>query len=231
MRKFLNPILAVSALATGAVFADTPATQTTTPVDLTVSAITSQAPALNPKVLKLALEAYNCAQASGYSKQKTLTVIDYSMPSTQKRMWIIDLANNKVLFNNLVAHGQGSGDVMATRFSDKSETHESSIGLYLTAETYEGHNGYSLRLKGLDKGFNDLAYSRAIVVHGARYVSDSMAKSGRIGRSWGCPAVPQKMAKPIVDTIKDGSLMFAYYPNNNWLNQSKFLHCAVNYQA
>jgi hypothetical protein len=202
-----------------------------TPVDQTIPAITAKAPGLNPDVLKLALTAYNCAVESGYGKQKKLTIIDYSMPDSQKRMWVIDLNTDKVVFNSLVAHGQGSGGVTPTRFSDTPETHESSLGLFMTGDTYIGHDGYSLHLHGLEKGFNDQAYNRSVVMHGAWYVNEDAARGGSIGRSWGCPAVPQKLAQPIVDTIKDGSLIFAYYPNSKWLKQSQFLHCSPINQA
>lgn len=177
---------------------------------------------LNPQVFKLALSAYQCAELSGVSHSNLLTIIDYSLPSTTKRMWVIDTSKNKVLYNTSVAHGQGSGDVNATHFSNSPRSHASSLGLYLTDETYQGHNGYSLRLKGLDQGFNDNALSRAVVMHGANYVS----ASGHVGRSWGCPALPREVAKPIMQTIKDQSLVFAYYPDKNWLKKSKYINCS-----
>jgi len=191
-------------------------------------ALTAIAPGINPAALKLALAAYQCAVLEGQSTQKILTVVDYSKASTEKRLWIFDLNQNKVLFNSLVAHGKGSGEVLPTRFSDKPETHASSIGLFLTGNVYQGHNGYSLRLYGLEKSFNEKAESRAIVVHGAPYVNTNLAQSGRIGRSWGCPAVPEQLAKPIINTIKDGSLVFAYYPDTTWLKKSQYLHCTGN---
>lgn len=201
------------------------------PVDQTIPTITSKAPSLRPDVLKLALTAYNCAVESGYGKKKKLTIIDYSMPETQKRMWVIDLSSGKIVFNNLVAHGQGSGGVTPSHFSNTPETHESSLGLFMTGDTYFGQDGYSLHLHGLEKGFNDHAYSRSVVMHGAWYVNEEAAHEGYIGRSWGCPAVPERLAQPIVDTIKNGSLVFAYYPNSKWLKKSQFLHCSPIEQA
>lgn len=186
---------------------------------------------INPKVLKLAESAYQCAEISGVAKSKNLTIIDYSLPSDQQRMWVIDMSKNKVIYNTFVAHGQGSGNLMATHFSNEPSSHASSLGLYLTGNVYEGHNGYSLRLYGLDKGFNDHALSRAVVMHGAPYVSDGIARGGRLGRSWGCPAVPQPLAKPIIDTIKNGNLVFAYYPDKHWLGQSKYINCSAKLAA
>lgn len=181
---------------------------------------------LNPNVLKLALNAYECARLSGVTQQDTLTIIDYSKPSTEKRLWVIDLASKKTLYHSLVAHGKGSGNLQATRFSNKPDTHASSIGLYLTGTVYKGRHGISLRLNGLDEGFNDQAAARAIVVHGAPYVNDAIAeKNGRLGLSWGCPAVPKQLAAPLINTIKNGTLVFAYYPDHQWLKKSKYMNC------
>ena len=167
---------------------------------------------LSPKVLARALDAVEAARARGISgREDLLTVIDYSLPSTKPRLWVLDLANGKVLFRELVAHGQGSGGNYATRFSNLPDSHQSSLGLFLTAGTYTGGNGYSLKLRGLESGVNDLAESRYIVMHGAWYVSPEHARThGRIGRSWGCPALPKETAGPVIDTIKDGSFLFVY---------------------
>lgn len=180
---------------------------------------------LDPKVLNLALGAATCAVRSGdVGAPSTLTVIDYSRPSTQKRMWVFDVSSRDLLYEELVAHGQGTGDNLATRFSNEAETHRTSIGLFVTEGTYIGKNGYSLRLNGLDKGFNDRARERAIVMHGAPYVSPQIVKSmGRLGRSWGCPAVRDGIAREVIDTVKGGGLVFSYYPDNNWLASSKYL--------
>lgn len=181
--------------------------------------------AIDPKVFQLALRAASCAVRSGAAAHpSTLTVIDYSKPSTDSRLWVFDLASHSMLFRELVAHGQGSGANFATRFSDEPDTHESSLGLFVTEDTYVGHNGYSLRLDGLDRGFNDRARDRAIVMHGARYVSAEIARAtGRLGRSWGCPALREAIARQVIDRVKGGGLLFAYYPDPKWLASSKFL--------
>lgn len=224
-RLFITTLFGCAQVALAGDIANTTTTPTTA-ANNQITAIEAQSPNLNPSVLKLALDAYHCAELSGKANTQKLTIIDYSLPSAQKRMWVIDLATNKVVFNNLVAHGKGSGRDMATTFSDQAQTHASSIGLYLTGQTYDGKHGNSLKLIGLDQGFNDQALSRNIVVHGATYVSDAVAKAtNRVGNSWGCPAVPTNMAQPIINTIKDGTLVFAYYPDQTWLKESKYLNC------
>ena len=136
-------------------------------------------------------------------------MIDYSKPSTEKRLWVFDLRSHALLHEELVAHGKGSGERFATAFSNNPESHQSSLGLFETTDTYSGKNGYSLRLKGLDAGFNDKALERAIVMHGAPYVSEKVAKSlGRLGRSWGCPAVREAVAHEIIDRIRGNGLLF-----------------------
>ncbi len=188
--------------------------------------ILHQAQHLDPKVLDLGLTAYKCARQRGLDKKGILTIIDYSKPSTQKRLWVIDLNQNKVSFSEHVAHGQGSGDNYAKYFSDRNASHQSSLGVFLTKNTYFGHKGYSLRLAGLEKGYNAHALQRAIVMHGASYATPSfIAKVGRLGRSWGCPAISPKLVKPTINKIKNGTLVFAYYPKREWLQGSHFLHC------
>ena len=179
----------------------------------------------NPKVLRLAMQATACATQQGVvERPRTLTVIDYSLPSTKRRLWVVDLATGNVLFEELVAHGQGSGGVLATKFSDTPDSHQSSLGLFLTEETYIGKHGYSLRLQGLEDGVNSRARERAIVVHGAEYVTEATVDAlGRLGRSWGCPALGPDVAKRVIDRIKGGSLIFSYYPDQDWLTGSKFL--------
>jgi hypothetical protein len=169
--------------------------------------------------------AASCAVKSGAVKNPgTLTVIDYSRPSSQRRLWVYDLKTRELLYEELVAHGQGSGANLATQFSNNDESHQTSLGLFVTADTYVGKNGYSLRLDGLDKGVNDRARDRAIVMHGAPYVSEAFVKTtGRLGRSWGCPAVSELVARKMIDTVKGGGLVFAYYPDSQWLKTSKFL--------
>jgi hypothetical protein len=177
-----------------------------------VPAVFRDAAGLSPRALAMALDAVSCARSRGIAgRDDMLTLIDYSLPSTEPRLWVLDLAHGKVLFHELVAHGAGSGDNHATRFSNTLESRQTSLGLFLTAGTYEGGKGYSLRLRGLDPGVNDRAESRNIVMHGAWYVSASHAQQfGRLGRSWGCPALPVESARPVIDTIKDGSFVFSY---------------------
>ena len=182
---------------------------------------------VNADVLDLALGAVSCGIASGdLQAPPTLTLIDYSLPSTTPRLWVFDLRTGKVLFTELVAHGRNSGDNMATRFSDLAESRETSIGLFRTADTYVGHNGYSLRLDGLEPGFNGNARERAIVMHGAPYVDSGIAKAnGRLGRSWGCPALREAVARQVIDTVRGGGVIFSYYPDATWLKTSRFLNC------
>jgi hypothetical protein len=184
-----------------------------------------QVGAIDRDVFGLALQAATCALRSGdVPHATTLTVIDYSKPSTQKRLWVFDLIKRELLFEELVAHGAGSGDDLPTTFSNEPETHASSIGLFATEETYVGRNGYSLRLNGLDRGFNDRARARAIVMHGASYVSEAFAKlRGRLGRSWGCPALREGIARAVIDRVKGTGLVFAYYPDPEWLRKSRYL--------
>jgi hypothetical protein len=181
--------------------------------------------AIDPRVFDLALNAARCAMRSGaIDNPSTLTVIDYSKPSTEKRLWVFDLQSRELLYEELVAHGQGSGDNVAKVFSNEPETHASSIGLFLTEDTYVGRNGYSLRLKGLDEGFNHRARERAIVMHGAPYVSDDFVKkNGRLGRSWGCPALREGVAREVIDRVRGNGILFSYYPDQEWLGSSRYL--------
>lgn len=192
-----------------------------------IKSITKKEKQLSPEVLRLALKAYMGAKEQGVNITKPIiTIIDYSLPSKTKRMWVLDLQQKRILFNSLVAHGKYSGDdVHATNFSNANGSLESSLGLFITGNTYDGHNGYTLKIKGLERGFNDRAEDRHVVIHGAWYVSEEIAKArGIIGRSWGCPAVEIKKAVPIINTIKDGTLVFAYYPENDWLQKSRYLN-------
>jgi hypothetical protein len=148
------------------------------------------------------------------------------LPSTQPRLWIFDVARGRLLYQELVAHGRNTGERLAERFSNVEGSKMSSLGLFQATETYVGSNGYSLRLRGLDAGFNDNALARAIVMHGAPYVSEAIAERlGRIGRSWGCPAVRPEVARTVIDTLKGGALLFAYYPDRKWLSESPMLRC------
>lgn len=185
-------------------------------------ALTRLAPRANPGVLTLAARAINCADPNA----ERLAVIDYSLPSTQPRMWVFDLRKPRLLFRELVSHGVGSGDSVATAFSNIPESYQSSLGLFRTLNSYDGGNGYSLRLQGMEPGVNDNAFDRAIVIHGADYVSEEfIEKTGRIGRSHGCPAVRSEVAIPLINSIKDNQYLFTYYPDQDWLRSSAFLRC------
>ena len=196
------------------------------PAPSLLESLVKQAPGLKLDVLKMAVDAENKAAAKGLVPRKNLlTVIDYSLPSTQPRLFVFDLVAKKLLFRELCAHGKNSGDNMASYFSNEPGSEATSLGLFVTAETYNGHNGYSLRLKGLEEGVNDAAWDRMIVMHGAYYVSqEAIRVLGRLGKSWGCPAIPVEAAKKIIDTIRGGSAVFAYYPEKRWLVSSAFLH-------
>ncbi len=181
---------------------------------------------VSAEVLDLALTATSCAAASGAidAAPPTLTVIDYSLPSTEPRLWVFDLATGDLLFKELVAHGRNTGDNLATKFSNQMDSRQTSIGLFVTDDPYVGSNGYSLRLDGLDVGFNDRARDRAIVMHGAPYVDPQLAATqGRIGRSWGCPALRTAIASKVINRIRGGSVIFSYYPDQEWLQSSRFL--------
>jgi len=161
-----------------------------------------------------AMEGYFQLKERGIVQKDILTLVDYSLSSKVNRLWVIDLKSNIILFQSLVSHGRNSGNEFAAKFSDKPESYQSSLGLYVTGETYYGKHGYSLRLDGLDKGINSNARARAIVVHGADYVSEKFAQqNGRLGRSLGCLALSQELTKEVIDTIKDKSCLFVYYPS------------------
>jgi len=180
---------------------------------------------INNKVLRLSLLAYVKARKLGLDNKELLTIIDYSLPSSEKRLWVFDLKRGHMLYNTWVSHGRNSGGTSSTSFSNKSGSLKSSFGVFVTeSRPYMGGNGYSLRIHGLEAGVNDNAYNRDIVFHGARYVNaDTVARYGQVGRSWGCPAVSDRLAKPLIDTIKERTVVFAYYPDKNWLEKSKFL--------
>jgi len=207
----LLPILALSLLLSTSVRADH------------VALIRQLAPDLKPVVISEAVSAMKCAQNNGVGKSADrLAIIDYTLPSRTPRLWVVDLKNKKLLFEEHVAHGQGSGDDVPNAFSDREGSHQTSLGLYLTDETYEGGNGYSLKLHGLSKGFNESAMQRYIVMHGAPYVNpDAVTALGRLGRSWGCPAVRTEVAAPIIDTLKSGQFIYAHGPGTARLSACK----------
>jgi hypothetical protein len=195
-----------------------------------VAALAAVAPGLDPHVLELAVSAANCAVRRGtLASLGVLTVIDYTLPSNEPRLWVLDVPQRRLLRRELVAHGRGSGELYATRFSNEPGSNASSLGLFLTAEVFDGAHGRSLRLQGVEPGINDQAFDRAIVMHGADYVSlDFAAQTGRLGRSLGCPALPVDVAPQVIDTIQGGTPLFIYYPDATWLRTSAFLGaCAV----
>ena len=191
--------------------------------------LSAAAPGLDPEVLALALEARDCARDSGEgvaAGAARLAVIDYTRPSTEQRLWVFDLGRGTLLHAEHVAHGRGSGGNVPTRFSNVEGSYQSSLGLFATAETYTGGNGYSLRMDGLEPGINDAARERLLVMHGADYVDPAQARrQGRLGRSWGCPALRSEVARAVIDQLRGGQLLFAYARDAAWLNSSRFLHC------
>ena len=216
---------AIGALSAGAATAAAPSASSPAAATKSASSRAAAKGSIKPQLFDLAFNAATCAVRMGsVNNPSTLTVIDYSQPSTARRLWVYDVKTKQLLYSELVAHGEGSGDNFARQFSNTPETHKSSIGLFVTEDTYVGKNGYSLRLNGLDVGFNHLARERAIVMHGAPYVSEAFAdEHGRLGRSWGCPAVSTDIAQELIDRIKGGNLVFAYYPDQGWLRASKYL--------
>ena len=181
-------------------------------------------PGLSDRTLQMALHAYACARQRGDVERSLLTIIDYSLPSTERRLWVLDLGRSQVLFHELVAHGQRSGENDARAFSNVVGSHQSSLGVFRTGPDYSGEHGVSLRLEGLEPGFNDCAEQRAIVLHGAPYVSEEFAERfGRIGRSFGCPVVRSAIADSLIHTIRGGTLLFASYPDSNYAAHSTYL--------
>jgi hypothetical protein len=172
-----------------------------------------------------AITGYQQLQKSGSIQHSgILSIVDFSLPSFKKRLFVLDMENGKLLFNTLVAHGRNSGQILATRFSNRFRSFESSLGFYLTGETYSGQNGYSLRLLGIEPGINNNAYKRGIVVHGASYVNEEISMvNGRMGRSEGCPAIPADIHRLVIEAIKDGSCFFIYGKNKRYLTSSKLL--------
>ena len=181
---------------------------------------------LDYNVFKSAMDGYNSIEATN---KKLLSIIDYSKPSTEKRLFIIDVENRKLLYNTLVAHGKKSGYVNATKFSNKYGSHKSSLGFFRTGNSYYGKRGYSLQLEGLEKGINDNVRSRGIVIHGANYVDERfVGGNGVIGRSWGCPAVSKKLSKEIINLLKGGSLLYIYADDELYRENSAIAKLNVN---
>ena len=181
---------------------------------------------LSREAYDYAMKGHNYLAANGaLQNNDIISIIDFSLPSWQKRLFIVDLKNNKLLFHTYVSHGRGSGGAMATEFSNEAESHKSSLGFYITSDTYMGKHGLSMRLLGQDKGFNDNASNRDVVMHSASYVSEAAIKmQGCIGRSHGCPAVPEELNKPIIEKIKNGTCLFLYSPNKQYAANSTVIN-------
>jgi hypothetical protein len=194
-----------------------PARHAPTPRPPAAAAVQAVAPTLDPAALDAALRAHACAQAQGrvapVADQPLLAIIDYGRPSRDPRLWVVDLRGPALVWHDLVSHGEATGDDDATAFSDTPDSHQTSLGAFATAETYTGRHGLSLRLDGLEPGLNGNARARDIVVHGADYVDEAhVAEHGRLGRSWGCPAVRRSLAADLVPHLAGGALLFAWHP-------------------
>lgn len=178
--------------------------------------LASLAPGLAPEAIEQALQAIECAHGHGVGTgAQRLAIIDYHLPSREPRLWVFDLGRPALLFHEHVAHGRNSGADLATEFSNRQGSYQSSLGLFLTDDTYVGGNGYSLRMHGLSGPLNDAAYQRLIVMHGAPYVDPvAAAHRGRLGRSWGCPALRPAVARPVIDALRDGQFIYAYGPGS-----------------
>lgn len=182
----------------------------------------------NENLLEMAVNGYHkLVNNNQIELGKTLTVVDFSLPSSEKRMWIIDVESGIILHNSVVSHGRNSGNLMAEKFSNIDSSYMSSLGFYVTGETYFGKHGYSLRLDGVEKGFNDRARDRAIVIHGAEYANENfITNTGRLGRSLGCPALPVDTSKEIIDLIKDKSCLFIFGKDDDYISKSKLINRA-----
>jgi hypothetical protein len=199
---------------------------------LTFALLAAPAPkavTLDANVRRAALDVVSCAQASGIGKAaRSVTIIDYGRTSLEPRLWVVDIKTGAALVQEYVAHGRNSGENRTTSFSNAMNSHQSSLGLFVTAETYKGANGYSMRMDGLVPGVNDAARDRAIVMHGAPYVNpETGAKQGRLGRSWGCPALRSAVAQGVIDLIKGGNFVFAWHPDKDWVGASPYAKCVV----
>ncbi len=181
---------------------------------------------LSKAAFENALKGYNyLLHNNKLQKNSLLTIIDYSLASSEKRLYVLNMSTGKVIFNTLAAHGKNSGLVYANNFSNATSSFKTSLGFFITGSTYNGANGYSLKLQGCEKGINDKAMQRAIVIHGAPYVSENyVQQNGYLGRSHGCPALPQQLSKQIIDVIKNGSCVFLYYPQKKYMTNSKILN-------
>jgi len=177
-------------------------------------------------IFKQAVAGYNSLEISN---KKILSIIDFSKPSNEERFFIIDVENKKLLLQTLVAHGKNSGLINATKFSNRSGSHKSSLGFYITGTTYRGRHGYSLLLHGVEKGINDNARQRGVVIHGANYVSKKyIDQNSMLGRSWGCPSVSRELSREIIDEIKGGSCLYIYSDDETYKRKSVFVEANLN---
>nr|PZN54557.1 MAG: hypothetical protein DIU61_07385 [Bacteroidota bacterium] len=176
----------------------------------------------NLDLLRRALAGYyQLRHQDQLSDKQIITIVDFRKPSSERRLWVIDLATKRVRYHSFVAHGRNSGELYATRFSNRVNSYQSSLGFFITGDTYNGKHGLSLKLYGAEKGINDKAEARAIVMHGADYVSESfIKKTGRLGRSLGCPAIPYDIHRDLIGTVAGGTCLFIYYPDENYLRMS-----------
>ena len=185
-----------------------------------------------PELLDRARGVVACARERGEltpERADVVALIDFGRPSVEPRFYVVAVETGEVLYEELVSHGQGTGDLLAEHFSNTPNSHQSSVGVYRTAETYRGKHGYSLRLDGLEAGFNDRARERAIVIHGADYVSEAfVAQVGRLGRSWGCPALSKEVSSEVIDLLKDGHLVLAWAPDAGWTEASDYAACSAS---
>lgn len=179
---------------------------------------------LSETAFNLAVKGWEKLRTQGEVSKNLISICDFTQSSKNKRLYVIDMGTGQLLFNTLVAHGKNTGEEFAQSFSNENSSNKSSLGFYVTKETYEGQHGLSLKLTGEEPGFNDHAEERSIVMHGADYVCESfIAQCGRLGRSFGCPSVPVEMRDEIINTIKDGTCLFVYYPDTKYLTASKLL--------
>lgn len=183
-------------------------------------------PSLKPEAFRIGLIGFEALRSKGLiSNDSLLTIIDFSLPSSRDRFFVINLLSNRLVYKTLVAHGRNSGDLYANRFSNSMQSHESALGFFITGKSYQGGQGYSLQLEGVDTGYNDRTRVRGIVIHAADYAThEYVTRYGRLGRSFGCPALPPELSRPIINLIRDGSVLFSYYPDPAYLNHSVILN-------
>jgi hypothetical protein len=221
----LSSLAVAVILATGVPAAGATAPPSPAIIDAATAPAAIDPAGLDPAIFARARLAFERVRASGrHAVRPVLAVIDYSQPSTARRLWVFDVDSGALLHHELVAHGKGTGGLQATRFSNRHGSHQSSLGTFVVGDAYRGKHGRSLRLHGLDDGLNDNALARAVVIHAADYVSDAVVKAqGRLGRSWGCPALDPAVADDVMDTLKDGAVLVAWHRDQPALLASPWL--------